>query len=119
MFVVVFVFLLLSLATYGRWTSWPWGHESRKAIPASHLGSTVDLALHVGAWGMSAKDRTLPFVCCGVEWDGDEGEMVSPMPCPSLPIIRGRANPQDHENWRPIPVSYQLQLLGEQSQYLT
>ena len=58
----------LSLLTiYGRWKSWPWGHESRRAIPAPTfaaalrradpvpcLDSTVELALHEGLAGKTA-----------------------------------------------------------------
>ena len=37
------------ITAYGRWESWPRGHESRRAGPAPHLGRRVKLALVVKA----------------------------------------------------------------------
>lgn len=71
--------------------------------PAPTLGSTTELALLTVVPGTHLGDLSYGGV--------GEGEMISPLPCPSWPVVGGRAGPSFPILPLPPPSSYPL-LMG-------
>lgn len=112
-----------SFTTWGRWETWPWGHENRRALPLTSCstGESGSCTLPgqpsrggprhrgcglAGFEGMSMGELAICLPC----GDMGEGEMLSPTPPPTFAIYDRQENwPRGHDGGRTGYVSHQLQ----------